>query len=179
MRKTIITVIVTVVVILTSVVGGSCIYLRGRGLSAREEPPWIEKVIAQNARKIATPASAKSMKNPRQEQSTEMIVEADERFVASCGMCHGIDGHANTKIAKNLYPKVPALSSTSTQQLGDGELYYIISNGIRLSGMPAWESEHKPEAIWDLVALIRRLPKLSAEESQYLQKVAREPRRSQ
>jgi hypothetical protein len=52
------------------------------------------------------------------------------------------------------------------------KLYYIISNGIRLTGMPAWGSEDKPEAIWDLVSLIRRLPKLSPEELQRLQKAA-------
>jgi len=66
------------------------------------------------------------------------------------------------------------MSQPDTQQLSDGELYYIISNGIRLTGMPAWGSEDKPEAIWDLVSLIRRLPKLSTEETQRLQKAARE-----
>ena len=53
------------------------------------------------------------------------------------------------------------MSQPDTQQLRDGEVYYIISNGIRLTGMPAWRFEDKPEAIWDLVSLIRRLPKLS------------------
>jgi len=66
------------------------------------------------------------------------------------------------------------MSQAATQQLGDGELYYIISNGIRLTGMPAWGSEDKPEAIWDLVSVIRRLPKLSPEELQRLQNAARE-----
>lgn len=130
--------------------------------------------MAQNARKIATPADAKSLKNPRQQQTEEMIAEADEHFVEHCGMCHGIDGRGDTLIGKNLYPKVPDMSAADTQQLNDGELYYIIYNGIRLTGMPAWGSEDKPEAIWDLVSLIRRLPKLSPEELERLQKAARE-----
>ena len=66
------------------------------------------------------------------------------------------------------------MSQPDTQQLSDGEVYYIISNGIRLTGMPAWRFEDKPEAIWDLVSLIRRLPKLSPDELQRLQKAARE-----
>ncbi len=66
------------------------------------------------------------------------------------------------------------MTQPDTQQLNDGELYYIIYNGIRLTGMPAWGSEDKPEAIWDLVSLIRRLPKLSPEELQRLENAARE-----
>jgi mono/diheme cytochrome c family protein len=126
------------------------------------------------ARKIATPADAKSLANPRQQQTAEMIAEADEHFVEHCSICHGIDGRGDTNIGRNLYPKVPDMSQQDTQQLSDGELYYIISNGIRLTGMPAWGSEDKPEAIWDLVSLIRRLPKLFPEELQRLQNAARE-----
>jgi hypothetical protein len=66
------------------------------------------------------------------------------------------------------------MTAAQTQQLADGELFYIISNGIRLTGMPAWGSEDKPEAIWDLVSLIRRLPKLAPEELERLQKIARQ-----
>jgi len=173
MRKIIISVISTVVVI-AALIGGFLIYIRGTGFSAREQPSWMEKVMAQNARKIATPADAKSLKNPRQQQSAEMIAEADEHFVEHCGMCHGIDGRGDTLIGKNLYPRVPDMTQPDTQQLNDGELYYIIYNGIRLTGMPAWGSEDKPEAIWDLVSLIRRLPKLSPEELQRLENAARE-----
>jgi mono/diheme cytochrome c family protein len=154
--------------------GGLYVYARGHGFSAREQPGWMERTMALNARKIATPADAKSLANPRQQQTAEMIVEADEHFVEHFSICHGIDGRGDTNIGRNLYPKVPDMSQQDTQQLSDGELYYIISNGIRLTGMPAWGSEDKPEAIWDLVSLIRRLPKLSPEELQRLQKAAGE-----
>ena len=126
--------------------------------------------MARNARRIATPAGAKALMNPRQQQTADMIAEADEHFVEHCGICHGIDGRGDPLIGKNLYPKVPDMSQPDTQQLSDGEVYYIISNGIRLTGMPAWRFEDKPEAIWDLVSLIRRLPKLSPDELQRLQK---------
>jgi mono/diheme cytochrome c family protein len=154
--------------------GGIYVYARGHGFSAREQPTWMERTMARNARKIATPAEAKTLKSPREQQTAEMIAEADEHFVEHCGSCHGIDGRGDTVIGRNLYPKVPDMSAPDTQQLADGELYYIISNGIRLTGMPAWGSEDKPEAIWDLVSLIRRLPKLSPDEQQRLQKAARE-----
>ena len=172
MRKVIFSVISTVVVI-GLLIGGLLLYVRGEGFSAREQPTWMERTMARNARRIATPAGAKNLMNPRQQQ-TGVIVEADEHFVEHCGICHGIDGRGDTLIGNNLYPKVPDMSQPETQQLSDGELYYIISNGIRLTGMPAWRFEDKPEAIWDLVSLIRRLPKLSPDELQRLQKAARE-----
>ena len=173
MRKIILSVISTLVVI-GLLIGGLLLYVRGEGFSAREQPTWMERTMAQNARKIATPSGARALMNPHQQQTAEMLAEADEHFVEHCGICHGIDGRGDTLIGKNLYPRVPDMSAADTQQLSDGELYYIIYNGIRLTGMPAWGSEDKPEAIWDLVSLIRRLPKLSPDELQRLQKAARE-----
>jgi mono/diheme cytochrome c family protein len=172
--KTVLLALLFAVLIVVVLFGGLYVYARGHGFSAREQPSWMERTMAVNARKIATPADAKGLTNPRQQQTAEMIAEADEHFVEHCGICHGIDGRGDTTIGRNLYPKVPDMSQPDTQQLSDGELYYIISNGIRLTEMPAWGSEDKPEAIWDLVSLTRRLPKLSPEELQRLQKAARE-----
>jgi mono/diheme cytochrome c family protein len=162
------------VLILALALGGLYVYGRGHGFSVRDQPTWMERTMARNARKIATPADAKDLKNPREQQTSDAIAEADEHFVEHCGSCHGIDGRGDTVIGKNLYPKVPDMSQPETQQLSDGEIYYIISNGIRLTGMPSWGSEDRPEAIWDLVSLVRRLPKLSPEETQRLQKAAQE-----
>jgi mono/diheme cytochrome c family protein len=172
MRKIILSIVSTLAVI-GLILGGFVLYIRGHGFSAREQPTWMEKTMARNARKIATPPDAKSLTNPRQQQTAEMMAEADEHFVEHCGSCHGIDGRGDTVIGRNLYPKVPDMSTADTQQMSDGEIYYVISNGVRLTGMPTWGSEDKPEAIWDLVSLIRRLPKLSPEEMKLLQEAAR------
>ncbi len=172
--RTVLLALLFAILIIAVAIGGVYVYAREHGFSAREQPSWMERTMARNARNIATPSDAKNLKNPREQQTAEMIAVADEHFVEHCGICHGIDGHGDTVIGNNLYPKVPDMSQTETQQLADGELYYIINNGIRLTGMPAWGSEDKPEAIWDLVSLIRRLPKLSPEEMQRLQHAARE-----
>lgn len=172
MRTIILTVVATLLVI-GLIIGAGMLYMRGQGFSAREQPTWMEKMMARNARKIATPSDANNLTNPRLQQTSEMMAEADEHFVEHCGLCHGIDGRGDTLIGKNLYPQVPDMSAADTQQLSDGEIYYIISNGIRLTGMPAWRFEDKPEAIWDLVSLIRRLPKLSPDELKRLQETAR------
>ena len=67
-------------------------------------------------------------------------------------------------MGQGLYPKPPDLRLRPTQDLTDGEIFYIIQNGIRLTGMPAWGSSHEAEDSWKLVLFIRHLPQLTAEE---------------
>jgi mono/diheme cytochrome c family protein len=163
---------ILIAVFLLLVVGAVAVFwwFRSHGFSARAEPSWIEKKLAQHARKIATPADAREMKNPFPETEARQT-EAREHFVGHCSMCHGIDGRGQTIMGRNLYPKVPPMTDMGTQQLTDGELFYIISNGVRFTGMPAWGGEDSPESIWGLVAFIRRLPKLTPEEIKLMQEM--------
>jgi len=57
------------------------------------------------------------------------------------------------------------MRGSSTQGLSDGELFYIIENGVRLTGMPAWGGAGKPEESWKLVQFIRHLPALTPDEA--------------
>jgi mono/diheme cytochrome c family protein len=59
-----------------------------------------------------------------------------------------------------------------TQELTDDELFHIIQNGIRFTGMPGWAGEHTPEETWQLVSFIRHLPRLTPEELDQLEKPA-------
>jgi mono/diheme cytochrome c family protein len=147
---------------LGSVIFGA-FYIRKHGLSAREEPSRLEAFLARKVRKIATPAGASEAKNP-ETMTDEKWAEAREHFVAHCSTCHGTDGRGNTAFGRNMYPKASDLSGGQTQELSDGELFYIIANGIRFTGMPAFGDEDSQESIWHLVAFIRRLPDLSDEE---------------
>jgi mono/diheme cytochrome c family protein len=141
------------------------------GFSARENPSRVEAFLARHARRIATPAGAKGLKNPYQ-GTPESLAEAREHFVEHCATCHGLDGRGDTPIGRNLYPKAPNMTDAETQRLTDGELFYIISNGVRFTGMPAWGSEDSPQSIWELVAFIRRLPQLTPEELRLMQEQA-------
>src|SRR6266498_1713388 len=161
------------VVILAALAGviSFVIWFSNHGFSAREKPSWVETVLARQARGIATPAGAKEMKNPHPVTEPSMA-EAREHFVEHCSVCHGATGRGDTLYGRNLYPKVPDLTQADTQQLTDGELFYIISNGVRFTGMPAFGGEDSPESIWSLVSFIRRLPKLTPEEIKQLQEMA-------
>jgi mono/diheme cytochrome c family protein len=165
--------IVVLVVVLTLLAGAVSfvIWVRNHGFSAREKPSWIETVLARRARNLAMPAGATELKNPSPATESN-IAEARDHFVEHCSVCHGAAGHGDTLYGRNLYPKVPDLTQADTQRLTDGELFYIISNGVRFTGMPAFGGEDSPESIWGLVSFIRRLPKLTPEEIRQLRKMA-------
>jgi len=147
------------------VIAGVMLLVHGRGVSARPEPSAIEKRAALFMRGWLTPATYKGLKNPVSD-TQENFVAAREHFADHCASCHANDGSGNTDIGRKLYPKAPDMRLPRTQTLSDGEIFYFIENGIRLTGMPGWstgtpEGEH---ASWQLVHFIRRLPKLTAED---------------
>jgi mono/diheme cytochrome c family protein len=113
---------------------------------------------------MAVPAKAKHMKNPVP-NTAENMAEARAHWADHCAICHANNGSGNTTIGQNLYPKAPDMRLPDTQNMPDGELYYTIQNGIRLSGMPAWgQPGEKDEDSWKLVHFIRHLPQLTPDE---------------
>jgi mono/diheme cytochrome c family protein len=96
--------------------------------------------------------------------STENIRAGMEHFSDHCATCHSNDGGGQTFFGKGLYPKPPDLRAAGTQNKSDGELYYTIQNGVRLSGMPAFSEEHTAAQTWRLVSFIRHLPQITPEE---------------
>jgi len=91
-------------------------------------------------------------------------------FSANCAQCHGNDGRGKTEMGKSLYPKAPDMTLAETQNLSDGELFAIIRNGVRLTGMPAWGGDGDDADDWKLVHFIRHMPKMSKEEVHAMRK---------
>src|ERR1043166_1084196 len=137
------------------------------GVSARDQPTAAEAAIAGTLRHFAVPRAARAMKNPVP-LSDAVLAEGREHWADHCATCHGDDGKGNTETGRGLYPKVPDMSDGSPD-LSDGELYYIIANGVRLTGMPGW-GDHDPAENWHLVHFIRHLPKLTPAELQSMRK---------
>ncbi len=156
-RKRVVWLLVFAAVILAI---AAAVSLVRRGFSAREQPSALETYVARTARKLAVPSKARSEKNPFP-PSPELIAEARAHFADHCAICHANNGSGNTEIGQNLYPKAPDMRLAQTQNLSDGELYYTIHNGIRLTGMPAWGTDEKDEDSWKLVLFVRHLPQLT------------------
>ena len=143
-----------------------------RGFSARDTPSKMEILVATKARALAVPASYRSLTNPVP-NSAENIRAGMEHFADHCYVCHANDGSGDTSFGKNMYPKPPDMRAAETQNKTDGELYYTIYNGIRLSGMPAFgeKDQSDAESTWQLVRFIRHLPSLTEEEQKQMEKL--------
>ncbi len=156
-----------IVIGVVGVVGAlaALIWIKGQnGFSARDEPSGLEKFAAETMRSISMPSAAKALKSPERVDDAR-VAGARMHWADHCATCHANDGSGNTPIGKNLFPKPPDMRSKVTQSKTDGQLFFIIENGVRLTGMPAWGSDgnHSDES-WALVAFIRQLPQLTAEE---------------
>lgn len=139
--------------------------MAGHGFSAREEPSAMEELLARTMRRLATPSSVRATRNPVAPTAASLS-RARAHFADHCASCHGNDGRGQTKLGQNLYPKAPDMTAAPTQSLTDGELFSIIENGIRLTGMAAFGSPEPDDdaETWELVHLIRHLSTLTPEE---------------
>ena len=153
-RRTLITAGLSLLLVVTLCAG----VLKWRGFRATSTPSALETVVARSIRDFAIPGRERRLVNPDANDWTA-IQQGREDFLARCASCHGVDARGRTPIGTNVYPRVPDLHSDSTQNLSDGEIHYIIENGIQLTGMPAMPSAHRESAAesWKLVAYIRSL----------------------
>ncbi|MGE0453309.1 MAG: cytochrome c [Vicinamibacteria bacterium] len=151
---------------LLAVVGGVALErFLAHGVSARDQPTALEAFVAQRLRHLAVPRAQREARNPLP-LADETLASARAHFADHCASCHGNDGRGRTQLGQNLYPKAPDMTLDDTQRLSDGELFWIVRNGVRLTGMPAW-GRGTPEddrQTWELVHLIRHLPEITPEE---------------
>lgn len=140
-------------------------FLIHRGFRATNQPSAIEAVAARAMRNYAIPTAARDEKNPLG-ATPQNLQDGRDAFLAKCQTCHGYDGSGLTPVGQSLYPRVPDLRAARTQNLSDGEIHYIIENGVELTGMPAWSNprEMQPAGIWKLVLFIRSLRPLTHHE---------------
>ena len=92
----------------------------------------------------------------------EVINQGRQLFLQSCAICHGADGHGGTYLGRNMYPPAMDMTSPHVQHWSDAELFWIIQNGVRLTGMPSWESSISETDTWKLARFIHNLPRLDA-----------------
>ena len=158
-------------VVLGAVGAGMALLLRG-GISAKVEPTHAEAVIARKLRSLGIPGKYRQLSNPLS-ISKEVIEAGRGHFADHCAVCHANDGSGQTQMGRNLYPRAPDLRLAQTQQLGDGELFYIIENGVRLTGMPGWGdgTDEGRRASWHLVHFIRHLSRLTPREKLEMEQI--------
>src|SRR5580704_11036820 len=139
--------------------------LKWRGFRATSTPSTFETVAARSVRDFAIPAAERHKANPDSGDSLS-IQQGREDFLTRCASCHGVDARGRTPIGANVYPRVSDLHLAATQNLTDGEIHYIIENGIQFTGMPAMASPHgeSAEDSWKVVSYLRTFRPHTSEE---------------
>jgi len=145
------------------------IVLSLNGLSTRSEPSAAERLMTGVVRRWSVPRRMRTASNPVV-FSPEVWAEARGHFADHCASCHANNGSGDTALGRGMFPRAPDMRLDATQRLTDGELYWIIEHGVRLTGMPAWGNGSDTDAdTWKLVHLIRRLKQLTPEEMQEME----------
>lgn len=163
---------VIAIVAVLMIVGSAALVLwirSQKGFSARDEPSAPEAFVARLVRALSVPAEAKQLKSPKRLDDPTMLTGARMHWADHCAICHANDGSGDTPIGRGLYPKAPDMRLPLTQSKSDGELFFIIENGIRLTGMPAWGSGGSGVESWALVGFIRSIPHLTPEDIKQLE----------
>lgn len=152
------------------------IWIGSRGVSARGEPGAVETAIARTMRRLAIPRADRD--RPKPVAGSQEVIDAGlAHYADHCAVCHANDGSGDTEMGRGLYPKPPDMRLPPTQGLTDGELFYIIENGVRLTGMPAWGdgSAESAEQSWHLVHFIRHLPRITESELERMKELTPRP----
>jgi mono/diheme cytochrome c family protein len=127
---------------------------------------FLEKVREQSITTHSRGITVPSLKDPK------LADIGFKNYHAMCRSCHNAPGYSRTEIAKGLNPKPPDFASKDVKMRKEIKLYWIIKNGIKMTGMPAFGPTHSEDELWGVVAFLKKLPSLKPEEYKAMVKAA-------
>jgi hypothetical protein len=125
--------------------------------SAITEPGRMETYLATEAKHFLVRRASRTAIPPAANLQAS-ITGADILYGMECGACHGLNVPKEMNLGGWMYPRGADLTSPEVQRYSDRELFWIVKNGIRMSGMPAFGKGETDEHIWKLVQYLRTLP---------------------
>lgn len=130
--------------------------------SASAKPGAVETRIANHVRERWISIHANDQQNPVAPTS-DNLARGREEYNAHCAACHAPDGSGRNRFEADFYPPIARLVG-DMQQMSDAEIYFVIANGVALSGMPAFGDRHRPEELWEIILWVRHLAHLTPDE---------------
>ena len=127
-------------------------------LTALHEPGRAETRLANLSKRYFIYRASRHGIPPRPQDTKASIERGGSHYGLDCGICHAEDGRAQRLPGQWMYPRASDLTSKQVQNYSDQELFWIIQNGIRYTGMPAFGDVESPDRVWDLVNYVRTLP---------------------
>jgi mono/diheme cytochrome c family protein/ketosteroid isomerase-like protein len=135
---------------------------------AADSPHWpVTSWSAQTLRDQSIARRAKDHSAPATLEQPAVIAKGAGEYAEMCAGCHLAPGMADTELRQGLNPAPPALAALAGQR-APAEQFWIIKHGLKMTGMPAWGPTHDDERLWSIVAFLRRLPGMTAEDYRQL-----------
>lgn len=158
---------VITVVVLVVVFAGADLLISRFSLTALPEPGRAETLLAMKAKHYLVRRESRDGVPDGPQRTPVKIAEGEKLYGTECAMCHGMNGRVPTDAGRWMYPRAADLTSLRVQSYSDRELFWVVRNGIRLSGMPAFGKVESDEHIWSLVQYVRSLnPSLGGDAGQ-------------
>ena len=127
-------------------------------VTALPQPGHLETEVSELAKQFIISRASRRRFPPRPQDKSASLDDGSTKYGLDCALCHGNDGRAQEPPGQWMYPRAADLTSRRVQGYSDQELFWIIQNGIRFTGMPAFGKVETPDHIWDLVNYVRTLP---------------------
>ncbi len=154
--------ILTVIVIL--IVAGLIFVYSGWYNFAATVPHWhITFEAIQTAVDRSVAHYSQSVVLPSQKDGTLMDI-GFRHYHAMCRLCHGAPGYEREEFAQGMYPKPPDLATSDIEKAPDKEVFWVVSNGLKMSGMPAFSPTHPPNEILGMVRFAKTLPQMKPQD---------------
>lgn len=151
------------------------IYSGTYDVAATTEHTGFTHWVLDTAMERSVAARAGDVPVPDDLDSRARIEAGASHYAATCQTCHGAPGAEPAELAEGLNPKAPDLADEA-EEWSPAELFWITKHGIRMTGMPAFGPTHADEDLWSMVAFVRALPEMSADEYARLEEEAGEHR---
>jgi mono/diheme cytochrome c family protein len=161
---------VTAGALLAAIVAAALVYMGSFDVAA--DKPHSQPVfwLMDTVRERSVAIRAADITAPGDLADAKRIASGAAQYDEMCSFCHLAPGMKRTEISRGLYPRAPELRRKSS--LTPAEQFWVVKHGLKMTGMPAWGVTHNDELLWDVVAFLRKLPELTADQYQTLVKSA-------
>ena len=146
-----------IVIVLCVIVAGGAIFLSQFSISAIPDPGPFETRIATASLHAIVARKARHDVPAEPPATATSVAAGGMTFGGECANCHGTEGDKPTDAGRAMYPRAPSLASREVQEWSNAELFYIIRNGVRYTGMPGFGKSMPDDQIWTLVHYVRSL----------------------
>lgn len=155
-------IILTIIaILLASLLAAAGVAYSGLYNVAADEPHWSATTRLLETVRVRSIARRAAAVQPPNLDDPQLVLKGAGQYAAMCSTCHHAPGMKENQLAKGLYPAPPALHE---RQVDPREAFIVIKHGLKMTGMPAWGGDHGDEAVWSLVAFVRKLPGMTPQQ---------------